>query len=84
MSSSKKTESADRSQGGPGSSHQDAVQGENERAAAHEHAGTKPDQPTNTRFSRVSGGGGERDIHHTHDPENKGLTGAPKRRHPNR
>jgi hypothetical protein len=80
MSSSKKTRSADRSKGGPGSSHQDRVQGENE----HAHAGTKPDQPTNTVFSRVSGGGGERDIHHTHDPELKGLTGAPKRRHPDR
>jgi hypothetical protein len=76
MSTSKKTEGADRSKGGPGSSHQDAVQHENSRT----HAGTKPDEPTNTRFSRVSGGGGERDIHHTHDPESKGLTGEPKQR----
>ena len=80
MASSKKTESADRSRGGPGSSHQDRIQNEN----AHAHAGTKPDQPTNTVFSRVSGGGGERDIHHTHDAEHKGLTGSPKRRHPDR
>ena len=74
MSTSKKAESADRSKGGPGSSHQDAVQHENQ----HPHAGTKPGQPTNTPFSGVSGGGGERDIHHTHDPESKGLTGEPK------
>jgi hypothetical protein len=74
MSTRKKTEQADRSKGGPGSSHQDAVQHENQ----HAHAGTKPGEPTNTQFSRVSGGGGERDIHHTHDPELKGLTGEPK------
>jgi hypothetical protein len=80
MASSKKTESADRSRGGPGSSHQDRIQDEN----AHAHSGTKPDQPTNTAFSRVSGRGGERDIHHTHDSEMKGLTGSPKRRHPDR
>jgi hypothetical protein len=74
MVSRKKTPSADRSRGGPGSSHQDRVQGEN----AHAHAGTKPDQPTNTVFSGVSGGGGERDIHHAHDPERKGRP-APRR-----
>jgi len=84
MSTSKKTEATDRSKGGPGSSHQDAAQGQNQHDAQHAHGGAKPDRPTNTQFSRVSGGGGERDIHHTHEPEMKGLTGAPKRRHPNR
>jgi hypothetical protein len=73
---SKKTEATDRSRGGPGSSHQDRAQDEN----AHARAGTKPDQPTSTVFS----GGGERDIHHTHNPEMKGLTGSPKRGHPDR
>ena len=30
-----------------------------------------PGEPTNPPRSRVSGGGGERDIHHTHDPRTK-------------
>ena len=79
MSSSKKIDAA-RRMGGPGSSHQDRRQGED----AHMRAGDKPGTPTNSEFSRVSGGGGERDIHHTHNPEMKGLTGSPKRRHPDR
>jgi len=66
MSTSKKTEHSDRSQGGPGSSQQDAKQ-----PSSKTHSGTKPGQPTNSRQSRVSGGGGERDSHHTHDPETK-------------
>ena len=65
MSTSKKTESADR-YGGPGSSHQDRT-----RPAPEHHAGPKPGEPTNTPKSRISGGGGERDIHHTHDPRTK-------------
>jgi len=52
--------------GGPGSSHQDA----------HEPAPPKsdhraPGEPTNTPFSHVSGGGGERDRHHGHDVKAK-------------
>ena len=67
MSSSKKTPAADRSRGGPGSSRQDAT----EPAPAH-RSGPQPGEPTNTRHSRISGGGGERDSHHTHNPSEKG------------
>jgi len=66
MSSSKKTAAADRSHGGPGSSAQDAS-----KPPAAKQKTPLPDQPTNPRRSRISGGGGERDIHHTHDPRTK-------------
>jgi hypothetical protein len=66
MASSKKIESADRSHGGPGSSQQDRTKPKSETARA-----VQPGEPTNTRRSRVSGGGGERDAHHTHDPRTK-------------
>ncbi len=63
----KKNPSADRSHGGPGSSTQDASKPEAERR-------TEPvsGEPTNPSRSRVSGGGGEHDIHHTHNPPEKG------------
>ncbi len=60
---------ADRSGGGPGSSHQGGSHGHAHRDRA---PGGNPDQPTNTDHSRVSGGGGERDSHHSHDAERKG------------
>jgi hypothetical protein len=66
VSSSHKIEAADRSHGGPGSSHQDAT--EPHRPERH---GPAPGEPTNPPRSRVSGGGGERDIHHTHNPATK-------------
>jgi hypothetical protein len=31
----------------------------------------EPGTPTNSQRSRISGGGGERDSHHTHDPKSK-------------
>jgi len=66
MSSSVKN-STNRHHGGPGSSHQrpdlpDPTQGR----------GPAPGQPTNGRQSDVSGGGGVRDSHHTHDARDKG------------
>ena len=66
MSTSKKDEAADRSHGGPGSSHQDA-------SKPHDPApnGPAPGEPTNPDRSRVSGGGGERDRNHTRNPETK-------------
>lgn len=66
MSTSKKTPAADRHHGGPGSSHQDA-------SKPHDpgHKGPTPGSPTNDAQSHVSGGGGERDSHHTHDPAGK-------------
>ena len=67
MSTSDKNEAADRSRGGPGSSHQDATE-----PARPKHNGPAPGQPTTPDRSRVSGGGGEQDRHHTHDPATKG------------
>jgi hypothetical protein len=56
--------------GGPGSSHQDRVRGEDE----HAYGANKPmpGEPTNGPRSKISGGGGERDIHHTHEERPKG------------
>ena len=57
--------------GGPGSSHQDRDHpGKNRQSRGHKAGGSvgppKPDAPTNDRTSRISGGGGERDLHHAH------------------
>ncbi|MBS0642801.1 MAG: hypothetical protein U1E70_19285 [Acetobacteraceae bacterium] len=59
--------------GGPGSSHQDRDHpGKNHQptgkkgGGAQSGTGPVPGEPTNTSASRVSGGGGERDTHHTH------------------
>jgi hypothetical protein len=54
--------------GGPGSSHQDATKPKPE---ADERHGPEPRQRRTADRSRVSGGGGERDKHHTHDPRMK-------------
>ncbi|MFB9948567.1 hypothetical protein ACFFP0_06880 [Rhizobium puerariae] len=63
MSTSQKTPASIR-QGGPGASH------ENARAPLKVD---KPPAGSDLRSrSRVSGGGGERDSHHTHDAERKG------------
>lgn len=53
--------------GGPGSSEQNAG-----KPAPEPHDPRPPGTPTNTRQSDVSGGGGVRDSHHTHDPAEKG------------
>lgn len=66
MSTSKKTPAADRHHGGPGSSHQDAS-----KPQVEAHSGRTPGSPTNDSKSHVSGGGGERDRHHTHDAAGK-------------
>lgn len=62
--------------GGPGSSHQDREHpGKNHQPTGHKGGGEKsgtappPGSPTNPDRSRVSGGGGERDRHHTHTSE---------------
>ncbi|HZT89303.1 MAG TPA: hypothetical protein VFA12_15115 [Stellaceae bacterium] len=60
-----KSDAADRSHGGPGSSHQDATKPEPPDKEP------EPGEPTNPRRSRVSGGGGERDSHHTRNPKDK-------------
>jgi hypothetical protein len=64
---SHKTEHADRRHGGPGSSHQNAGKPEDEKRPE----APLPGEPTNPDRSRTSGGGGERDVHHTHNPATK-------------
>ncbi len=65
MSTSKKTLSSIR-QGGPGASE--------ENAKAPLEIKKPPPIPDNKSRSQVSGGGGERDRHHTRDPERKAGT----------
>lgn len=60
--------------GGPGSSHQDREHPyKNNQPTGHKHDGDRsgplPGEPTNRDKSHVSGGGGERDRHHTHTVE---------------
>lgn len=62
----KRIDATDRHHGGPGSSRQNADRPE---PAAEKHP--QPGEPTSTRKSGTSGGGGERDLHHTHDPKTK-------------
>jgi hypothetical protein len=64
---SKHTEAANRHHGGPGSSHQ-----RSDLPDPTEGRGPAPGEPTNGRQSDVSGGGGVRDSHHTHDARDKG------------
>jgi hypothetical protein len=66
MARTKATAAKD-SGGGPGKSHSDAT-----KARRSGRRGAVPGEPTNRRRSHVSGGGGERDIHHTHEPVEKG------------
>jgi hypothetical protein len=63
MSTSTKTPSSIR-QGGPGAAH--------ENAKAPLKIKKPPSDSSQRKFSKVSGGGGERDLHHTHDPAQKG------------
>jgi len=61
--------------GGPGSSHQNRQDPSKSAPTGHKGGGAAegptPGSPTNTSQSRVSGGGGERDRHHTHDSSTK-------------
>lgn len=68
MSTGKKTPHADRSRGGPGSSHQGSI---HRTRPDDERREPEPGQPTSGTRSRVSGGGGERDRHHRHHPTAK-------------
>jgi hypothetical protein len=54
--------------GGPGASHEDRSK---PQPAEPPRSGRGPDEPTNTPFSHLSGGGGERDRHHAHDVKGK-------------
>ena len=63
MSTSKKTPASIR-QGGPGASH--------ENAKAPLEIEKPPADPERRTRSKVSGGGGEHDRHHSHDSRRKG------------
>ena len=65
MSSSKKNPETER-MGGPGSSHQNRKEPEKSRSR-----GGHPVDKQSPKFSGVSGGGGEPDAHHSHDPRGK-------------
>ena len=53
--------------GGPGASHENRREPEKSKPR-----GPAPETRKSTRHSGVSGGGGEPDSHHTHDPARKG------------
>ena len=73
MSKQRSTEkNNDNDGGGPGSSHQGGSHGH--AHSPRDDQGPQPNEPTNTTRSGVSGGGGERDRHHTRDPDKKGGT----------
>lgn len=63
---SRNTADTNRHHGGPGSSQQDATE-----PMTPEEKHPRPGEPTNGPNSNVSGGGGERDRRHTHDPATK-------------
>ncbi len=65
MSTSKKAPQTIRSGGGPGASHKNA----DKNPGPGEH---KPAADSGRRRSKVSGGGGEKDTHHSHDDKMKG------------
>jgi hypothetical protein len=60
-----RTDEADRAHGGPGSERNSRSPRQYKREIP------QPGEPTNPDRSRVSGGGGERDRHHSHDPATK-------------
>jgi hypothetical protein len=53
--------------GGPGASHENRKHPEKSKARGHH-----PTDDQSARLSGVSGGGGEPDAHHSHDPQGKG------------
>ena len=65
MATSKKNPEAERF-GGPGSSHQNRKEPEKSKPR-----GGHPVDKQSPKFSGVSGGGGEPDAHHSHDPRGK-------------
>jgi hypothetical protein len=62
------TADTNRHKGGPGSSQQNADKPETHHTEEHKPT---PGESTNADRSRVSGGGGEGDRHHTHNPATK-------------
>ncbi len=53
--------------GGPGASHENAKEPQKSR-----RAGIRPEDTKSDRHTGISGGGGERDSHHTREPVLKG------------
>ena len=53
--------------GGPGASHENAKEPRKSRKPE-----PRPEETKSDRHTGISGGGGERDSHHTHDPRLKG------------
>lgn len=53
--------------GGPGASHENARHPEKSRPS-----GERPEASHSEKRTGISGGGGERDSHHTRDPRQKG------------
>jgi hypothetical protein len=70
MSTSKKTPASIR-QSGPGASHENAKAPLDVKKPAAD--------PDNRTRSKVSGSGGEKDRHHSHEPERKGGGSHPAR-----
>lgn len=64
MSTSDKSDATIR-QGGPGASHENAKAPKDPKKPA-------ADPQDRRTHSKTSGGGGEQDRHHTHDPDRKG------------
>jgi hypothetical protein len=53
--------------GGPGASHEDRSEPQPDPSTEQRDS----ERPTNAKASQVSTGGGERDVHHTHNPATK-------------
>lgn len=53
--------------GGPGAAHENAKRPEKSRPPR-----PRPEETKSARHTGISGGGGERDSHHSHDPKLKG------------
>lgn len=68
MSTSRKTRASIR-HGGPGASH--------ENARAPSQIKKPPAESDLRRHGKISGGGGEKHVHHTHEPEMKGGGARP-------
>lgn len=62
-----------RMEGGPGNSQYDATENTPPEKSTREPGGQNKtkDHLRNPRRSAISGGGGERDSHHTHNPDTK-------------
>lgn len=58
--------------GGPGASNENARTGISGKRAKPDAGQKKHGMTRNPHHSAISGGGGELDSHHTHDPELKG------------